>query len=181
MAEQRNEIRAPGAPPAPGRGERPASPAPLRFEHLVQINDPHDPRVTPLTREQLWRGLVLRAEFPCTFVPWLDGCEIERESEHTLVRTLTFGNQIVRERVRFDPQRSVHYEVLGGEAHYRLSMRIEERGDDELYVRFLYEAESPDHREGGPLAGAIKEAYRFADTDTVFRIRQLAASGVLDA
>jgi len=178
MAEHRNEIRAPGA--ATGSSARAAVAVPLRFEHLVQINDPRDPRVAPLTHEQLWRGLVLRAEFPGTFVPWLDGCEIEREGEHALVRTLTFGSQVVRERVRFDPQRSVDYEVLGGEAHYRLSMRIEERGDDELYVRFLYEAESPDHREGGPLAGAIKEAYRFADIDTVFRIRQLAASGVLD-
>jgi len=179
MAEQRKAIPAP-APSSQAGVPRIASDAPLRFEHLVQINDPRDPRVSPLTRAQLWRGLVLRAEYPGTFVPWLDACEIERESDHVLVRTLTFGAQVVRERVRFEPERSVDYEVLGGESRYRMSMRIEARGEDELYVRFVYEAESPDHREGGPLAGAIKEAYRFADIDTVFRIRQLAVSGVLD-
>jgi hypothetical protein len=179
MTADPNRDPATDAKPAPAPGPA-AAPAPLRFEHLVQINDPHDPRVTPLTREQLWRGLVLRAEFPGTFVPWLDACEIERESEHVLVRTQTFGAQLVRERVRFAPQDSVDYEVLGGEARYHLSMRIETRGPEQLYLRFVYEAESPDHREGGPLSGAIKEAYRFADIDTVFRIRQLAASGVLD-
>jgi hypothetical protein len=175
MPEQHKHAPATSAAPATG-----AAPDALRFEHLVQINDPHDPRVAPLTRAQLWRGLVLRAEFPGTFVPWLDACEIERESEGVMVRTLTFGAQVVKERVRFDPQRSVDYQVLDSEAHYHLVMRIESRDPGELFLRFVYEAESPDHREGSPLAGAINEAYRFADIDTVFRIRQLAASGVLD-
>ena len=56
--------------------EPPHGIAALHFEHLVQINDPADPRTTPLRREQLWRGLQLRAEFPASFMPWLDGCEI---------------------------------------------------------------------------------------------------------
>jgi hypothetical protein len=155
---------------------------PLHFEHLVQINDPHDPRITPMTRGQLWRGLILRAEFPRTFVPWLDQCEIERGDNGELLRTLVFGALVVRDRVTFVPERRVEYEVIGGEAasSYFLSMQIEEPGPGELFLRFVYRASSPEHVEGGPLAGAIKEAYRFADTDTVFRIRQLADSGVLD-
>ena len=84
--------------------------------------------------------------------------------------------------MRFEPKRSVDYEVLGGDgpAHYHPSMRIEAPAPEQLYLRFVYEAHSPDHQEGGPLSGAIKEAYRLADIDTVFRIRQLAVSGVLD-
>ena len=35
----------------------------LNFEHLVQVNDPLNPLAETLTREQLWQGLVLRAEF----------------------------------------------------------------------------------------------------------------------
>ena len=34
----------------------------MRFEHLIQINDPLMPLLDTLTREQLWRGLV--QEFP---------------------------------------------------------------------------------------------------------------------
>ena len=155
--------------------------APLHFEHLVQINDVLDPRVTPLTRDQLWRGLVLRAEFPRTFVPWLDECEIERAGED-LLRRLRFGAQVVHDRVRFDPKSQVSFETLDPDAEraFRMNMRIEEPAPGALFVRFTYDARSPEHSADDPHAGAIKEAYRLADIDTVFRIRQLADSGVLD-
>ena len=158
----------------------------LHFEHLVQINDPDDPRVAPLRRDQLWRGLVMRAEFPASFVPWLDDCRIERDG-HDLQRTLRFGQQIVRDRVRFDGHDAVDYEVLADpdadapQPAFRMSMRIEQPSPDALFVRFTYAAHSADHRDDGPHVGAVKEAYRLADIDTVFRIRQLADSGLLDA
>jgi hypothetical protein len=160
----------------------------LHFEHLVQINDAADPRVAPLRRAQLWRGLVMRAEYPASFMPWLDDCEIERDGAD-LLRSLRFGSQIVRDRVRFDGEDAVEYEVLAGPdaevgddapPSFRMSMRIEQPAPDALFVRFTYEARSPDHRDDGPHVGAVKEAYRLADIDTIFRIRQLADSGLLD-
>ncbi|HVF35264.1 MAG TPA: SRPBCC family protein [Candidatus Saccharimonadia bacterium] len=155
--------------------------APLHFEHLVQINDARDPRVTPLTRDQLWRGLVLRAEFPKTFVPWLDACEIEHAGAD-LLRTLRFGAQVVHDRVSFDAMQQVSFETLdqGDDRAFRMNMRIEEPAPGALFVRFTYDARSPEHSADDPHSGAIKEAYRLADIDTVFRIRQLADSGVLD-
>ena len=41
----------------------------MKFEHLVEINDPMNPLLDTLTREQLWHGLVLRAEQPKLFIP----------------------------------------------------------------------------------------------------------------
>jgi len=32
----------------------------MKFEHLIEINDPLNPLADTMTREQLWRGLVLR-------------------------------------------------------------------------------------------------------------------------
>ena len=154
----------------------------LRFEHLVEINDPADPRLTPMTRAQLWRGLQIRAECPKTFVPWLDDCEITRIDDLSLLRTLHFGAQTVREHVHFDCMNSVKYETIEQDADvaFRLAMVIEEPEPEHLFVRFTYEAHSPTHRDSDPHAGAINEAYRLADIDTIFRIRQLADSGVLD-
>ena len=154
----------------------------LRFEHLVQINDPDDTRIAPMRREQLWRGLMMRAEFPATFVPWLDECSIERDG-YDLLRTLRFGSQIVHDRVHFEGEDAVDYTVLdddGEGSSFRMSMRIEQPTLDGLFVRFTYEAWSPDHHDGDPHANAVREAYRLADIDTVFRIRQLADSGLLD-
>jgi len=154
----------------------------LHFEHLVQINDPDDPRVPPMRRDQLWRGLVMRAEFPGTFVPWLDDCSIEHDG-HDLLRTLRFGSQVVHDRVHFDGEDAVDYVVLDDDdagSSFRMSMRIEQPTLDGLFVRFTYEAWSPDHHDSDPHADAVREAYRLADIDTVFRIRQLANSGLLD-
>ena len=50
----------------------------MKFEHLIEINDPLNPLMDTLTREQLWRGLVLHAESPKLFVPHLDECTIDR-------------------------------------------------------------------------------------------------------
>ncbi|MEA5097780.1 MAG: AtaL-like protein, partial [Burkholderiaceae bacterium] len=53
----------------------------MKFEHLIEINDLRNPTIAPLTRAQLWRGLVLRAEEPTWFMPHLDACEIIERSE----------------------------------------------------------------------------------------------------
>ncbi|HEY2344281.1 MAG TPA: AtaL-like protein [Xanthomonadaceae bacterium] len=153
----------------------------LHFEHLVQINDPDDPRVAPMRREQLWRGLVMRAQFPASFVPWLDDCSIEQDGAD-LLRTLRFGSQVVHDRVHFDGEDAVDYTVTDDDdgSSFRMSMRIEQPTLDALFVRFTYESWSPDHHAGDPHIGAVREAYRLADIDTVFRIRQLADSGLLD-
>ena len=36
--------------------------SPMKFEHLIEINDPLNPLIDTLSLEQVWRGLVLRAE-----------------------------------------------------------------------------------------------------------------------
>ena len=48
----------------------------MQFQHLVEINDPLNPLIDTLTRDQLWRGLVMRAESPKLFIPWLDECKL---------------------------------------------------------------------------------------------------------
>jgi len=154
----------------------------LRFEHLLQINDPHDPRIEPLTRDQLWRGLLLRAQLPKLFIPWLDEAEVEDADDGSLRRTLHFGDYVVRDRVLFEDRCSVRYEIesTAADAHFTLTMRIEEPASELLFVRFTYEAHSVDHHARSPLGDMVKGAYRQADQDTIFRIRQLAASGVLE-
>ena len=162
--------------------QHPGMSSALHFEHLVQINDPSDSRVVPMRRDQLWRGLVMRAEFPASFVPWLDECSVRRDGGD-LLRTLRFGQQIVHDRVHFDDEEAVDYTVTDDDdtgSSFRMSMRIEQPSPDALFVRFTYEAWSPDHHDGDAYAGAVREAYRLADIDTIFRIRQLADSGLLD-
>lgn len=162
--------------------DQPLPGEPLRFEHLVQINDFDNPMVVPLSRRQLWRGLVMRAQAPRFFIPWLDDIRLSQEEDGSLRRELRFGDYVVRDHVGFVEEESVRYDVIETErvARFTLTMRIEEPVADALFVRFTYEAHSVDHHADSPLGDLVKEAYRQADRDTVFRIRQLAEIGALN-
>ena len=156
----------------------------MKFSHLVEINDPLNPLIDPLSREQLWRGLVLRAEQPKMFVPWLDECHILSRSETTLERKLRYGDSVVRDSVTLEPQMQVRYHVP--QQHEipasDLNMTIEEPQPGYLFVRFEYDDYKPQEEDQ---ANALyddfrRSAYKEADIDTVRVIRQLAATGSLD-
>ena len=40
----------------------------MKYEHLVQINDPLNPLIHILTQDQLWRGLFRYVESPTWFI-----------------------------------------------------------------------------------------------------------------
>jgi Acetylaranotin biosynthesis cluster protein L len=150
----------------------------MKFSHLIQINDPFNPLIDPLSREQLWRGLVLRAENPLLFVLALDRFEIVERGENTLSRVLQFGKLKLRDRVSFSPMQQVRYEVEAAQDSpaATLVMTIEEPEPDQLFVRFDYET-LPDGTTA-PLdafySSFAKQAYVEADIDTISTIRRLA-------
>lgn len=157
----------------------------MKFSHLVIINDPLNPLIDPLTVEQVWRGLVLRAEKPQMFVPWLDACTITSRSDKELVRELRFGKVLIRDHVTFHPPTQVQYHVPAQNdiPLSSLSMRIEIPQEGVLVVRFEYADDSPD-TEGTPedfYNEFRRSAYQEADIDTIRLIRELAAQGRLDA
>ena len=81
----------------------------MKFEHLVEINDPLNPLIDPLTREQLWAGLKLHAEDPVPFVLGLDHCNIAERTADGLRRELRFGRVPVKDTVTFRPNAQIHY------------------------------------------------------------------------
>ena len=155
----------------------------MNFSHLIQINDPLNPSIEPLSRQQLWRGLVKRAESPSYFVIGLDECQLVDRGPNTLARQLRFGTLIVRDRVIFEPPIQVRYEieaskdVPGGS----LVMRIEEPQPRHLFVRFEYQLlEEVDDGTADDFYNEFrKSAYVESDIDTIRAIRQLAAEGLL--
>jgi len=155
----------------------------MHFAHLIQINDPGNPLVATLSREQLWHGLVLRAERPTLFVMGLDRCEIIHRTQTGIGRRLYFGKLVIEDAVRFFPPLKVHYLVPEQDEipASGLTMTIEAPQPDSLFVRFDYE----DARVAADTADAFydtfrRSAYQEADIDTIRVIRQLAASGKLD-
>ncbi len=155
----------------------------MKFAHLVEINNPLNPLADPLSREQLWRGLVLRAENPKLFVPYLDVCNILEKSEHMLSRELRYGELTVRDRVTFFPQQRVVYHVppQKGIPESQLTMTIEEPQANIFFVRFEYDdgaSETEDNAEAF-YNDFRRSAYKESDIDTIRTIREMAESGSL--
>ena len=155
----------------------------MKFNHLIEINMPDNPLVLTITRQQLWRGLVLRAEQPTLFVMGLDACEITARSTDALSRTLRFGQLLVHDHVKFAPLEQVHYQVPQQDAipASDLTMTIEEPETGSLFVRFEYDDHTQETDEESFYNDFRREAYKEADIDTIRMIRQLAQQGELDA
>ncbi|HEV2612577.1 MAG TPA: SRPBCC family protein [Noviherbaspirillum sp.] len=156
----------------------------MKFTHLVEINDPLNPLIDSLTRDQLWRGLVLRAEKPLAFVPYLDKCNILDRSTLSISRELHYGELVVHDRVTFLPQEQVRYHVPQQKdiPASSLTMTIEEPEVDVFYVRFEYDDGATEEAD---TADAFynefrRSAYQESDIDTIRTIRQMAGEGRLD-
>jgi hypothetical protein len=157
----------------------------MKFEHLIEINDPLNPLIDTLTREQLWRGLVLRADSPKMFIPHLDECTIDEREAGSFRRRLRYGELEIVDRVILTPLQQVRYEVAaqGEISASSLVMTIESPSEHTLYVRFQYD---DGHDAQTDAANAMydefrKSAYQEADIDTIRVVRELAAAGRLDA
>lgn len=154
----------------------------MNFEHLIQINDPQNPLIVALNRDQLWQGLVHRVEDAVPFLPGLESCTIvERHADH-LLRKLDFGAVVIHDRVTQQARHWVRFDILPSEQHAggSLTISIEEPEPDALFLRFAYAtsfASNPNSEERAYI-DYVKSAYHQSDLDCVRIIRTLAASGL---
>jgi hypothetical protein len=158
----------------------------MKFEHLIEVNDLLNPLMDTLTRAQVWRGLVMRAESPKLFMPHLDESTISDRSATGMRRRLRFGELVVEDVVTLEPEHSLTFTIAaqGEILASSLVMRIEEPepGNDALFVRFAYDdgADAEADAANEMYNDFKRSAYVEADIDTVRIIREMAEQGRLD-
>lgn len=152
----------------------------MRFEHLVEVNDASDPGAPGLSREQLWFGLLCRAEDARAFLPGLDECRIIERAAGALVRDLHFGDVVVRDQVFFEELQWMRFESAANEQHAggSLTIAIEEPAPGALFLRFTYRTSlsEADGSDDARYADFVRSAYHQSDIDTVRVIRMIAHS-----
>ena len=153
----------------------------MRFEHLIEVNDFLNPLMGPLTREQLWKGLVLSAEEPALFLPGLDRSTLLARTDAMIDRELAFGRLVVRDRVLLFPEERLefHSERSALTPEAQRIVTIEEPGPGELFVRFAYERKPQGHPPI-PAEGAqvLMQAWLKADIDLIVKVRDLARAAI---
>lgn len=152
----------------------------MHFEHLIEINDRDNPLVPDLTREELWFGLLCRAENPRPFLPGLDSCRIIERSDSELVRDLHFGATVIRDKVTLEAMEWVRFESVATAQHAggMLTITIEEPGNGALFLRFEYRTSLAEAGSDGgvQVSEYVKSAYHQSDIETVRVIRMIAES-----
>lgn len=156
----------------------------MKFEHLIEINDPKNALLPIFSREQLWNGLVLRAEFPKLFLSNLDECIITSREMDGLTRELKFGELTINDRVQFDFLNYVHYQVhqQGEIPNSSLRMTIEEPVPSVLFVRFNYDSghTEAEDQENATYNEFRRSAYVEADIETINILREMHSLGRLN-
>lgn len=151
----------------------------MNFEHLIQINDPENPLIEPLTRAQLWSGLRHRVDNPLPFLPGLEACTVLEKTDDTILRELDFGPASIRDRVTLAEMHWVRFDILPSDTHAggALTITIEEPEPGFLFLRFAYEttlASNPNSEDRAYIE-YVKSAYHQSDVDCVRLIRMLAS------
>jgi hypothetical protein len=147
----------------------------------LPVNDRNNPEQMILTRDQVWQGLVLKAENAVPFVPGMTACEVLEWSDQQLVRECVYKGDRLRERVTFHPPQAVDFERLSGNVRGTIRNEIEADKNGDLQLRFTFSLEVEGMSHGSPeehaYVTAMEGDYVRAIGATLTTIRQLVAEG----
>lgn len=154
----------------------------MRFEHLIEINDPRLPLAATFPRDALWRGLLLRVHEPQRFPLGPERCEVRPgAAAGEWQRTLHFGALRLTDTVRSHEGESISFQpdAHGDSTPVNLTVRIEAPTPDALLLRFVYESVGPLSTEEAFYSDYRKSAWLANDRDMVRTLRQWLAEGSL--
>ncbi len=156
----------------------------VQASRTIKVNA--DPNAPKLTRNLVWRGLVLKAENPLPFVPVITACRIvERQGDKQFVREIVDKGDTITEVVTLQPQRMVKFERTSGRVLGTILNEIVEDSDGDLALKFTFalavEGLEPGSAAERDFAGQMEEGYLMAVAATLKAMRKLARENALPA
>jgi hypothetical protein len=157
----------------------------MRYEHLLQVTDPGNPLIPPMSRAELWRGLLVRVHEPQRFPLGPDRSEARagrHEAERS--RTVHFGALRFDDMVHLEHEQRLTFtpQPHEGAAPVNLSIAIEEPTPGALFLRFVYEvvvAPGGASAEERALQRYREQAWLELDRDMLSTLREWQRQGVL--
>lgn len=143
---------------------------------------------TPLTREQVWKGLELKARDARLFLPpgLCTRCDVVEESATHFVREATIAGADLREIIALEPQSKVTFFQATGPREGAIVNELSEDRHGELQLRFYCYLGLRGKVPGGPEERAEQQQFDSADKgykaallSTLARTRELLAAGRL--
>jgi hypothetical protein len=149
--------------------------------HSLAVNEGD----TPLTREQVWAGLVMKANNALPFVPSMTDCVVtERYSDTVFDRDIVLRGQPHTERIHLQEPRRVVFTRIAGPVLGTIANEIE-GPDDDLHLRFSFALVVSEVEPGSPAeteyAEGMKGDYLKAVASTLDAMRKSAAESLLSS
>ena len=149
----------------------------MRFEHLIEVNAPVvnlELMVPAFTREQLWRGLMLRVQQPQRFPGGPESCDWRETEPGAYARTLVFGPHTLNDVVVTQPHEEMVFipQAHGETVPIKLTLRIEEPQAGQMVLRFVYEAQAAQSDEERYYNDYRHNAWLHNDRDMMRTLRQ---------
>ena len=106
-----------------------------QLSRTVPVNEPGEP---VLSRHDVWQGLVMKANDALPYVPQMKKCEVVERGDGWLLRDILLGEEPLREKVTFEPERRVIFERVAGNEPGRIENTLgeDERGNLTLTFSF---------------------------------------------
>ncbi|MET3723936.1 AtaL-like protein [Sphingomonas trueperi] len=142
---------------------------------------------TPLTRDQVWKGLEAKARDARLFLPegLCTRCDVTEDSDTHFVREATIAGADLREIITLEPGRKVTFFQATGPREGAIVNELFEDAAGALQLRFYCYLGLRDHAPGGPEEQAeqasfdSERGYKAALLSTLQRTRELLAQGRL--
>lgn len=142
---------------------------------------------TPLTREQVWKGLELKARDARLFLPpgLCTRCDVTEESATHFVRDATIAGADLREIIVLEPQRKVTFFQATGPREGAIVNELFEDKEGALQLKFYCYLGLRDKEPNGPEEQAeqtqfdSEKGYKAALLSTLKRTREMLAEGKL--
>ncbi len=142
---------------------------------------------TPLTRDQVWKGLEAKARDARLFLPegLCTRCDVTEESPTHFVREATIAGADLREIIALEPLRKVTFFQATGPREGAIVNELFEDASGALQLRFYCYLGLRDKLPGGPEEQAEQalfdsdKGYKAALLSTLKRTRELLADGRL--
>lgn len=148
------------------------------LSHAIEINPPG---VEPeLSLDDVWRGLVMKAENALPFVQGMSKCEVVDRGDGWLVRDVVFAGEALQEKITFHAPIQVHFERVGGGGFIENTISTSDRG---LLLAFTFGLNFPDVESGSDAerekGEGMRGAYIGAVASTLTRLREMKTAGEL--
>jgi hypothetical protein len=136
--------------------------------HALPVNVPDEPR---LDRQNVWDGLVLKANNALPFVPSMTFCEVtERHSDAVFDRDIDFRGARFTERITLEAPYRVTFTRIAGPVLGTIANEIETTDDGDLTLRFSFALVIHG------VAGGSAEEQAYADSMTGDYLQAVAAT-----